>query len=104
MAGDAGDKEPAVLVRRSARFAIVGAAALVTLSATWLALRASLPGDGAPWRQDQGFLGGVTLDAGSGSGGPGLRASDVVTAVDGVSLDRWLAHMPLRRPPLAAGT
>jgi two-component system NarL family sensor kinase len=87
-----------------ARFAIAGAAALLALSATWLGLRASLPGDGAPWRQDQGFMGGVSLDAGSDSQGSGLRAGDVVTAVDGVSLDRWLAHSSPRRPPLAAGT
>lgn len=89
---------------KDARFAVAGAAALLALSATWLGLRASLPGDGAPWRQDQGFMGGVTLDAGSGSQGPGLRAGDVVTAVDGVALDRWLAHSSLRRPPLVAGT
>src|SRR5205807_335189 len=68
-----------------------------------LVLRASLPGDGAPWRQDRGFAGGVTLDAGSGMNGPGLRAGDVVIAVDGVSLDRWLARSSPYRPPLAAG-
>lgn len=89
---------------KDARFAIAAAAALLALSATWLGLRASLPGDGAPWRQDQGFTGGVALDAGSGSHGAGLRAGDVVIAVDGVSLDRWLAHSSPRRPPLAAGT
>src|SRR5258708_35962317 len=104
MAGDIGDKEPAVLMRhKDARLAVTGAVALLALSATWLVLRASLPGDGAPWRQDQGFSGGVTLDAGSGSHGPGLRAGDVVTAVDGGSLDRWLAHSSPRPPPLSAG-
>lgn len=94
-----------MLIRhKDARFAVAGAAALLALSATWLVLRAALPGDGAPWRQDPGFQGGVTLDAGSASNGPGLRAGDVVVAVDGVSLDRWLARSPPRRPPLAAGT
>jgi two-component system NarL family sensor kinase len=94
-----------VLTRyRDARCAIAGAAVLLALSATWLALRAWMPGDGAPWRQDQGFTGGVTLDAGYGSKGSALRAGDVVIAVDGVSLDRWLAHSSPPRPPLAAGT
>jgi hypothetical protein len=86
---------------RGARWAICGAAALVIISAVWLGLRFALPGDGAPWRQDPGFSGGVTVDA--AAPGQGLRSGDVVYAVDGLPLDRWLASNSPHRPGLVSG-
>jgi signal transduction histidine kinase len=77
---------------------------MLVLCATWLALRAALPGDGAPWRQDPGFKGGITVDAAGRADASGLRAGDVVVAVKGVPLDRWLGQDSPPRPPLAAGT
>lgn len=86
---------------RGAPWALGGAAILVIVSGLWLALRVALPGDGAPWRQDPGFTAGVTVDP--ATAGSGVRAGDVVVAVDGLPLDRWLARDSPRRPRLAAG-
>jgi signal transduction histidine kinase len=86
---------------QGARWAVSGAVFLVLISVAWLGLRVSLPGDGAPWRQDPGFRSGVTIDAAPADSG--LRGGDVVTAVDGAGLDHWLAGAASDRPRLDAG-
>jgi two-component system NarL family sensor kinase len=89
---------------RPARWAICAAAVVLALSGTWLALRIALPGDAAPWLQDPGFKGGITLDGKASSDVPRLQAHDVVVAVNGEPLDHWLGHSAPARPVLAAGT
>lgn len=82
--------DPADRAGRGPQRSVAGAIILVTLSIAWISWRASVPGDAAPVIADPGFRHGLTVDPLPGTGNA-LRASDVVVAIDGTPIDRWLS-------------
>lgn len=88
---------------RPARWAIGVSVGLILASATWIAIRSSLPTDGAPVFVDPGFSRGFTLDVRPDEPSA-LQRDDVVIAVDGISVDRLLRNLGPEVVDLRAGT
>ncbi len=85
-----------------ARGALGLAVAVAVVSLVWVAIRASVPTDGAPILTDNGYVDGFMLDPTSGSGD--ARVGDVVHRVDGASLDDALRGRTETAPRFRVGT
>ena len=87
---------------RPARSAVLIATALVIASGLWVAVRASLPTDGAPVLTDGGYANGFTVDPGASDPTP-LRKGDVVVGIEGITIDDVLRRTDHATPRLRAG-
>lgn len=87
---------------RPARAALALTAALLLATGGWWALRAAVAWDRAPVTSEPGYAHGLTVEPRSAAGG-GLRAGDVVTAVNDTPVDEWLGHDGPTRPRVADG-
>lgn len=75
---------------RQTAAAVIAATLLVMLALAWIGLRAAVRGDAAPVISDPGFRQGLTVDPLPHSLSS-LQPSDVVVAVDGAPINRWLS-------------
>jgi signal transduction histidine kinase len=87
---------------RPARGALALASVLLLMAMGWVALRATLPTDGAPVLTDNGYVDGLLLDPTGRAGA--VRPGDVVVGIDDASVDDALSGRATSIPSFRRGS